>query len=102
MQTPLIIAGVKQFKGNVEGTEFDHTKLIIMMPFSKARSASNIGFDVIEANYGDHKNYDQFIGRKFPLTCQGDVELAIGSGGRQMMDILELTLPPVQQQAVKA
>lgn len=93
MQTQLIIAGVKQFKGNVEGTDFDHTKLIIMMPFSKARAESNQGFDVVEANYGKSDNFSQFIGRKFPLTCQGEIDLAIGSGGRQTMDVIDLTLP---------
>lgn len=96
MQTQLIIAGAKQFKGNVDGTEFDHTKLIVMMPFSKARKEVNQGYDVVEANYGDHTNFAQFVGRKFPITCIGEIELSIGSGSRQTMDIIEIQLPKAE------
>jgi hypothetical protein len=93
MQTQLIIAGVKQFKGVVDGSEFDHTKLIVMLPFSKSRSDVNQGFDVIEANYGKSSNFAQFVGRKFPITCIGEIEMSIGSGGRQTTDILSVDLP---------
>lgn len=93
MQTQLIIAGVKQFKGNVEGTDFDHCKLLIQMPFSKARAESNIGYDTVEAVYGKASNFSQFVGKKFPLVCMGEIEMALGSGGRQTIDVLEIQLP---------
>lgn len=93
MQTQVTIAGVKQFEGTVEGTHFDHTKLILLMPFSRSRSESNIGFDSVEANYGTHENYKQFQGRKFPFQCMADVEMSIGSGGRQVVDVLHVELP---------
>lgn len=93
MQTQVTIAGVKQFKGAVEGTNFDHTKLIMLMPFSRARVESSVGFDSVEAAYGTSDNFKQFAGRKFPITCMADVEMSIGSGGRQVVDVLHLELP---------
>ncbi|MFD0930211.1 hypothetical protein ACFQ1T_10540 [Methylophilus glucosoxydans] len=93
MQTQVTIAGVKQFKGQVEGTDFDHTKLILLMPFSRSRAESNIGFDSVEAVFGTSENYKQFSGRKFPLQCMADVEMSIGSGGRQVVDVLHVDLP---------
>jgi hypothetical protein len=93
MQTQVTIAGVKQYKGEVEGTHFDHTKLILLMPFSRSRAESNIGFDSVEAVYGTSDNYKKFQGRQFPFQCMADVEMSIGSGGRQVVDVLNVELP---------
>jgi hypothetical protein len=93
MQMPVFIAGVKQFNGQIEGAVFDHTKLILLMPFTRNRKDSNIGFDSVEANFGTHENFKQFEGKKFPIQCTADVEMSIGSGGRQVVEILHLDLP---------
>ena len=85
MQSQLTIVGIKQFKGDVEGQHFDHTKLIVLLPFPKARSASNLGFDALEAPYGDSNNYKQFDGLKFPQVL--DCEYEVTTKGIEIFDV---------------
>ncbi len=91
MQTQITVLGVKQFKGNVEGQDFDHTKLIIALPFPANRKESNIGLDAQEAVYGKSDNFKQFQGRRFPFNCVADVELTTKG-----MDIVHVELPKVE------
>ncbi len=97
MQTQLTIVGVKQFKGNIEGTDYDQTKVICLMPFPKARSTSNQGFDAIEMQYGNSEVFKKFDGRKYPLVVDADIE-AVTSGGRMTFEVHEIKFPPVTQQ----
>lgn len=91
MQVQITILGVKQFSGRVEGVDYDHTKLIIALPFPKNRSESNIGLDAQEAAYGKSINFKQFEGRNFPFKALADVELTTRG-----MEILQVDLQPVQ------
>jgi len=91
MQGNLTIVGVKQFKGAVEGLNFDHTKLLVMLPFPRARSEVNTGFDVIEAPYGKSENFLQFKGKKFPLVIEADYEVT--TKGIEVFE-LKLIQPP--------
>lgn len=75
MQGNLTIVGAKQFKGEVEGVSFNHTKLLLLLPFPRARAETNKGFDVIEAPYGTHENFQKFINVKFPCTIDADYEV---------------------------
>ena len=88
MQGNLTVIGVKQFKGEVEGVNFDHTKLLVMLPFPRARAETNNGFDVIEAPFGNHENFKQFSGRKFPLVIDADYEITTKG-----IEIFEAKLP---------
>lgn len=88
MQAQITILGVKQFSGEVEGTKYDHTKLIVSLPFPKAREESNLGFDAQEALYGKSLNFTQFKGRKFPLQVMADVEITTRG-----MEIISVELP---------
>lgn len=91
MQVQLTILGAKNFSGEVEGQKYDHTKLIISLPFPKARAESNIGYDAQEATYGTSLNFVQFKGRQFPIKCNAEVEITTRG-----MDIINVELPPVQ------
>ncbi|UOF80589.1 rstb protein [Inoviridae sp.] len=91
MQTQITILGVKQYKGLVEGQEFDHTKIIYALPFPRNRADSNIGLDALEAPYGKSENFAQFKGRKFPFNAVADVEMTTKG-----MDILHIELPKVE------
>lgn len=91
MQVQITILGVKQFSGRVEGVDYDHTKLIIALPFPKNRSDSNIGLDAQEAVYGKSLNFKQFEGRTYPFKALADVELTTKG-----MEILQVELPQPQ------
>lgn len=75
MQGNLTIVGVKQFNGEVEGLKFNHTKLMVLLPFPRARAETNRGFDVVESNYGTHENFQKFINLKFPATIEAEYEV---------------------------
>lgn len=91
MQTQITILGVKQFSGRVEGQEYDHTKLIIALPFPKNRADTNIGLDAQEAVYGKSLNFKQFEGRRFPFNAMADVELTTKG-----MEVLHVDLPKLE------
>jgi hypothetical protein len=91
MQGNLTIVGVKQFKGAVEGLNFDHTKLMVMLPFPRARAEVNAGFDVIEVPYGTSDNFAQFKGRKFPLVVEADYEVT--TKGLEVFELKQVQAP---------
>jgi hypothetical protein len=89
MQGNLTVLGVKQFKGTVEGLSFDHTKLLVSLPFPRARAESNLGFDVIEVPYGKSENFEAFVGKKFPLQIDADYEVTTKG-----LEVFELKIIP--------
>lgn len=93
MQGNLTILGVKQFKGKVEGLDFDHTKLLVSLPFPRARAESNLGFDVLEVPYGKADNFAMFKGRHFPLTI--DAEYEVTTKGIEVFDLKILPSPAI-------
>ena len=88
MQTKIIIQGVKQFKGPIEGVEYDHCKCIVQLPFPRNRADTQLGFDGVAANYGKSENFKQFVGRQYPITVDADVEITTTG-----MDILHIEWP---------
>jgi hypothetical protein len=93
MQGNLTVLGIKQFKGTVEGLAFDHTKLLVSLPFPRARAESNLGFDVIEVPYGKSDNFEQFKGKKFPLTIDADYEVT--TKGLEVFELKILLAPAI-------
>lgn len=94
MQGNLTVVGVKQFKGEVEGVNFDHTKLLLLLPFPRARAESNKGFDVTEAPFGTHKNFEQFKNLKFPVVV--DAEYEVTTKGIEVFEV-RLVQNPAQK-----
>lgn len=90
MQTRLTIHGVRKFKDTVEGTEYNFTKLVVSMPFPSKNKDSQIGSDALHVEYGDSTNFDKFIGRKFPLVLDGEIEI-----NNKGIEILDIVLPPL-------
>lgn len=94
MQGNLTIVGAKQFNGEVEGLKFDHTKLLVMLPFPRARAETNKGFDVIEAPFGKHTNFEQFKNLKFPAVI--DAEYEVTTKGIEIFEV-KLIQNPAQK-----
>lgn len=93
MQGNLTIVGVKRFEGEVEGVKFNHTKLLVLLPFPRARAETNRGFDVVESNYGKQENFEKFQGLKFPAVI--DAEYEVTTKGLEVFEA-KLVQPPKQ------
>ncbi len=50
------VIGAKQFKGNIEGRDYDSCKLRVMMAVPEG-SENECGLNVVELNYGKSDNY---------------------------------------------
>lgn len=94
MQSQLTIVGAKQFKGEVEGQNFDHTKVVVLLPFPKARASSNLGFESLEAPFGLSGNFKKFDGRRFPVVCECEYEVT--TKGIEIFDVTFPTNAPVK------
>lgn len=92
MQQRLTVVGYKVFNDRVEGKNYDFTKLRVMMPCPSS-SETQKGFDVVEMQWGDHKNAEKLHGVKWP--AQFDLEVEMTSKGFELTDA---KLVPVAQQ----
>jgi len=72
MQGQLTVVGVKSFKGIVEGTAYDTTKLNIVTPYP-SQNPNQLGSEFTVVPYGDSTNIDKFRGKAFPILI--DCEL---------------------------
>lgn len=92
MQGNLTIVGVKRFKGTIETTSFDQTKLMVLLPFPRARADTNKGFDVQEVAYGLSDNFNIFNGRTFPVIA--DCEYEVTTKGLEIFECKISNVPP--------
>lgn len=74
MEADLTIVGATKFKGEIEGTHYDQTKVNVLLSFGSRRKATHQGFNIKSVNYGDSKNFDMFDGRRFPIVAKVDYE----------------------------
>lgn len=75
MQQKLRVLGARRFKGEVEGTNYDFTKLRIELPVSR-KADNETGTSMVEASYGKSDAYDALLEQfKFPCECVVDVEM---------------------------
>ena len=77
-KTEGVILGVRKFNGNVDGTNHDFTKVRVMMPVPEG-AENELGYNVTEMPYGDHKNFDKFEKLTFPAKV--NLELVATSKG---------------------
>ena len=75
MQGQLTVVGAKQFNDTVEGVKYNHTKLLVLLPFPRSRIESNCGNDVAQAPFGTFENYAQFKNAKYPLVIDAEYEV---------------------------
>jgi len=77
-KTEGVILGVRKFNDTVEGTKYDFTKVRVMMPVPDG-AENEIGYNVTEMPFGDHKNFDKFEKLAFPAKV--NLELVATSKG---------------------
>lgn len=92
MQMQLTIQGVRKFNDAIEGTTYNFTKVVVVIPFASKESASKLGNNVQHVDFGTHENFDKFIGRKFPFVAMAEVEL-----NDKGFEIVDIQFPAVNQ-----
>ena len=73
------VIGAKQFKGSVEGRDYDTCKLRVMMPVPDG-SENECGMNVVELNYGKSDKYSGLSKQRFPFDAELQFEVEIRSG----------------------
>lgn len=105
MQGILTVHGQKQYNGTPEagGQSYDHTKLIVTLPFPRVRADSAQGCDAKEIPYGKHTNYEKlkpYFDKNPRAILAVDCEYEPVTNGLEIFEInsiTELKLVPVIQ-----
>lgn len=74
----MTLIGVKRFKGDIEGQQFDTCKLRFLMPV-QSDAINEMGFGIAEFTYGTSSNYEQFKGVKLPVEVDVTLEMVVRS-----------------------
>ena len=74
MEQRLTVLGVKCFNDQIEGKQYNFTKVVLQLPVSR-NSTTQKGFNAVEAMYGDSKNFDTLKDLPFPCVCIVDAEM---------------------------
>lgn len=68
------VLGAKGFKGNVEGTDYDSTKLYVVMPVSE-KNGTEAGFNVSVLPFGKSDEFHKLKGLPFPVQAELDISM---------------------------
>lgn len=68
------VLGVKGNKGSFEGTDYDYTKLRVVMDVSE-KNGTEFGFDVKEMNVGKASELPKYKDLPFPVQAELEIEL---------------------------
>lgn len=77
------IIGAKQFKGQIEGRDFDTCKVRVLMEVP-GDAENECGLNVTELNYGKSSNYLGLREYAFPQECELELEMELKSGKPQL------------------
>lgn len=72
------VLGCKGFKGNVEGTDYDSTKLYVEMPVSE-KNGTEVGCNASVVPFGKSDEFHKLKGLPFPL--QAELEIVMTTKG---------------------
>ena len=68
------IVGVKRFKGNIDGSDIDQCKVLVLTPMD-ASSGNAIGSSVSEYRFGGSDNFERFKDFSFPFLADLFIEM---------------------------
>src|SRR5690349_6209173 len=74
IKSEFTVMGARWFKGNVDGTDHDFTKLVVQMPMSEQRGTA-VGFNVVEMAFGPASEGEKFKNLPFPIKAELDLLL---------------------------
>lgn len=68
------VLGCKKFKGEVEGVNYDSTKLFVVMNVSE-KNGMAVGKSVLEMPFGKSDEFDKICKLPFPLEAELEVNM---------------------------
>lgn len=68
------VLGAKGFKGNIDGQQFDSTKLYVVMEVSE-RNGTEVGFNAAALPFGKADEFEKIKGLSFPMQAELDITM---------------------------
>lgn len=90
MNQTLTITGMKAFKGEVEGTMYDNTKVFAMTDMDESKGNAK-GFATVEYAFGKSDEYEKYKALAFPFKA--DCELEFVTNGKTQKMVLSSLKP---------
>lgn len=87
------ILGMKKFKGNVDGENYDSTTIFVRMRQDDSKGTAK-GFVGQDLRFGDSTNFDKLSSLSFPF--EAEVETDTVSNGKGGMKTIIVDLKPLQ------
>lgn len=87
------ILGMKKFKGNVDGQDYDSTTVFVRMRQDDSKGTAK-GFVGQDLRFGDSSNFDKLSSLTFPF--EAEVETDTVSNGKGGMKTIIVDLKPLQ------
>ncbi|MFA9439299.1 hypothetical protein ACDA63_06635 [Uliginosibacterium sp. sgz301328] len=84
------VLGAKKFKGEVEGSHFDNTKLYVVMEVSE-RNGSEVGYNAAVLPFGKSDEFEKIKGLPFPLDCE--LTISMTTKGYEVLGLRALPAP---------
>ncbi len=78
----LQVLGAKGFKGNVDGTNYDSTKLYVVMPVSE-KNGTEAGFNAVPLAFGKEDEYQKL--KNLPFPVEAELELLMTTKGLEVV-----------------
>lgn len=77
----MTVLGMKKFKGDVEGVNYDSTTVFVRMKQDESKGTAK-GYAGQDLKFGDSSNYDKLSHLSFPLEADIELEtITTGKGG---------------------
>lgn len=102
MQFPIraVVLGAKMFKDQIEGKQFDVTKIFVQQELDASRGTAK-GFAVTEYSWGTSDNFRSIQHNPFPFEAELTVEM-VTTGKNQKINVLHCKPLAVAPAAAKA
>ena len=81
------VLGVKKFKGNIEGTEIDQTKVLVATPLDESQGNA-LGLVTSKYRYGTSLNFEKFKDKTFPFFAELSVSMT-SNGKTQRINLVD-------------
>lgn len=82
------VLGAKQFKGDVEGTHYDSTKLHVVMDVSE-KNGTEVGFNAMTLPFGKSDEFAKLKDIKWP--CEAELEINATTKGFEVLSFKGLS-----------
>lgn len=89
----MLVLGMKKFKGNVDGENYDSTTMFVRMRQDESKGTAK-GYVGQDLRFGDSTNFDRLSSQTFPF--EAEIETETVSNGKGGMKTIIVDLKPIQ------